>query len=74
MQDVAKVRARTLITTASGTAWRRTQVDSSYNGDGLVTQVGDQGDLSVTGDEECRRTTYATRDTTNWLVGYPPPR
>ncbi|WP_329082139.1 RHS repeat-associated core domain-containing protein [Streptosporangium sp. NBC_01469] len=71
MQDVAKVRARTLITTASGTAWRRTQVDSSYNGDGLVTQVGDQGDLSVTGDEECRRTTYATRDTTNWLVGYP---
>ncbi|GLW11739.1 hypothetical protein Misp01_68670 [Microtetraspora sp. NBRC 13810] len=70
MEDVAKVRSRTLVTVPGGTAWRRTQVDSAYNGDGLITQVSDQGDVAVTGDEECVRTTYTARDTANWLVGF----
>ncbi|WP_371779023.1 RHS repeat domain-containing protein [Streptosporangium subroseum] len=71
MTAVATQRGRTLVSTASGTAWRRTRADYTYNDLGLVTTVSDQGDTGVSGDEECKRTTYTARDTANWLTSYP---
>ncbi|MBP2706098.1 type IV secretion protein Rhs [Microbispora sp. RL4-1S] len=64
-------RGRTLVTTATGTAWRRTRADYSYNQDGLVVSVSDQGDVAMSGDEECKTTTYTTRDAANWLLAFP---
>ena len=63
---VAGKRSR-LALTAGG--WRRTEVQTSYDAYGLPVQVNDLGDTSVSGDEECNRTTYA-RDTTSWLINY----
>ncbi|GLI03334.1 RHS repeat-associated core domain-containing protein [Phytohabitans aurantiacus] len=42
----------------SSGGWRRSQVNRVYNDDGLVEKVDEQGDLAVTGDEECTRTWY----------------
>ncbi|MEU5946736.1 RHS repeat-associated core domain-containing protein [Micromonospora sp. NPDC047465] len=53
--DVKAVREYTAL---SGGGWRRTRVDREYTDDGLVARVDDQGDLAVTGDEECTRTWY----------------
>ncbi|MFI6924623.1 RHS repeat-associated core domain-containing protein [Nonomuraea spiralis] len=64
-------RSRTLVTTATGTAWRRTRADYTFDDLGQVLSSADQGDTAVNGDEECVTTTYAARDTGNWLVSYP---
>ncbi|WP_433247076.1 RHS repeat domain-containing protein [Streptosporangium sp. CA-135522] len=64
-------RNRTLITTATGTAWRRTRSDITRDNLGQITSESDQGDTAVTGDEECTTTTYTAKDTTNWLISYP---
>src|SRR5262249_10358731 len=67
MVDVGTVRGRTSV---SGGGWRRTQVDRSYNADGLVTQIDDQGDLADATQRECTRTWYARNDAT-WLISLP---
>ncbi|MDQ2587992.1 type IV secretion protein Rhs [Saccharothrix yanglingensis] len=60
----AAVRGRTLL--QDGT-WRRTKVEKQFNAEGAVTRVEDHGDLAVTGDESCTRTTYA-RNETAWIL------
>lgn len=60
----ASVRGRTLL--ENGT-WRRTRVDKQFNAEGIVTRVEDHGDLAVTGDETCTRTSYA-RNEAAWLL------
>ncbi|MBW4719978.1 RHS repeat-associated core domain-containing protein [Saccharothrix obliqua] len=61
----ASVRGRTLL--ENGT-WRRTRVDKQFNAEGIAVRVEDHGDLAVTGDETCTRTTYA-RNETAWILG-----
>ncbi|GAA1276215.1 hypothetical protein Psi02_00930 [Planotetraspora silvatica] len=56
-------------TALSSGGWRRTEVDTGYNGDGLATQVSDLGDVAVPDDDQCVRTTYA-RDSARWMVSY----
>ncbi|WP_433270824.1 RHS repeat-associated core domain-containing protein [Actinosynnema sp. CS-041913] len=60
----ASVRGRTLL--ENGT-WRRTKVDKQFNAEGIATQVEDHGDLVVTGDESCTRSTFA-RNETAWII------
>ncbi|QFZ19050.1 RHS repeat-associated core domain-containing protein [Saccharothrix syringae] len=60
----ASVRGRTKL--ENGT-WRRTRVDKEFNAEGIVTRVEDHGDLAVTGDESCTRSTYA-RNETAWIL------
>ncbi|MEJ3750926.1 RHS repeat-associated core domain-containing protein [Actinomycetes bacterium KLBMP 9797] len=67
LTGVAKERTR-LALAAGG--WQRTEVQTSYDAYGLPTQVNDLGDTSKGDDDECVRTTYATRDTTKWLIAY----
>jgi RHS repeat-associated protein len=68
--DAAATRERQLISTATGTAWRRSLEKHTYNADGLEVTDEDQGDTAVTGDETCDRTTYTTPDTTGWQLSY----
>ncbi|GIH21543.1 RHS repeat domain-containing protein [Rugosimonospora africana] len=68
--DEAATRTRELVSTTTGTAWRRTVEQHTYNSDGLELTDEDQGDTAVTGDETCERTTYTARDTTNWQLSY----
>ncbi|WP_447005926.1 RHS repeat-associated core domain-containing protein [Saccharothrix isguenensis] len=60
----AAVRGRTLL--ENGT-WRRTKVEKTFNAEGAVERVEDHGDVDVTGDETCTRTTYA-RNETAWIL------
>ncbi|NUT31571.1 MAG: RHS repeat-associated core domain-containing protein [Hamadaea sp.] len=57
--------ARTLL---AGTSWRETRTQKTYDAYGRVTAADSSGDLAVTGDEKCDRTTYAD-NTTAWLLG-----
>ncbi len=61
------VRTRTAL--ASG-GYRRTQVDTAFDGNGLPVRVDDHGDTATATDDRCTRTTYA-QDTTRWLLDYP---
>ncbi|MEU4806906.1 polymorphic toxin-type HINT domain-containing protein [Actinosynnema sp. NPDC023587] len=58
------VRGRTLL---ADNTWRRTQVTTTFNQQGLTEQVDDAGNTAVTGDETCTRTTYA-RNEGAWLL------
>ncbi|GAB3984111.1 RHS repeat-associated core domain-containing protein [Actinoallomurus acanthiterrae] len=51
-------------------SWRRTETDTTYDDQGMVTTQSDLGDVAKTGDESCTRTTYA-RDASKWLMSYP---
>ncbi|MEU8264550.1 polymorphic toxin-type HINT domain-containing protein [Micromonospora sp. NPDC048999] len=46
--------------------WARTEVRTTYNNDGLPTDVSDLGDTARSGDETCTRTTYVT-NTSKWI-------
>lgn len=50
---------------------RTTTTRNTLDGYGMVTQVDDAGDPTVTGDEKCVRTTYEPRNTSAWLLSYP---
>ncbi|MGW4790800.1 RHS repeat-associated core domain-containing protein [Nonomuraea sp. NPDC004297] len=56
-------------TALPGGKWRRTGEARTYDTKGLLTQVEEQGDLAVTGDDQCTRYTYARNDTT-WMLDY----
>ncbi|MEJ3750925.1 RHS repeat-associated core domain-containing protein [Actinomycetes bacterium KLBMP 9797] len=62
-------KERTRLALAAG-GWQRTETQTSYDAYGLPTQVNDLGDTSTSGDDECVRITYATRDTTKWLIDF----
>ncbi|MGW4211690.1 RHS repeat domain-containing protein, partial [Lentzea sp. NPDC004789] len=66
LSNVAAVRGRTWLESGQ---WRRTKVVKTYNSVGIVTQVEDHGDLGVTGDESCTRTTFARNDAA-WMLSY----
>ncbi len=66
LSNVLEVRGRTLLESGE---WRRTKVKKSYDSVGIVTQVEDHGDLKVTGDESCARTTFARNDAA-WMLSY----
>jgi Ricin-type beta-trefoil lectin domain-like len=51
--------------------WRWTELQTSYNGYGLPTVVKDLADTSISTDDTCATTTYATADTAKWLIDYP---
>lgn len=52
----------------AGAPWRITQTDTSYDPTyGRVTQVSDQGDTSISTDDLCSKTTYATNSDLNIL-------
>ncbi len=68
--DDGTVNTRELVSTSTGTAWRRTTQKHTYNADGLEVTDEDDGDTAVTGDETCERSTYTARDTTNWQLSY----
>ncbi|MFD8479657.1 RHS repeat-associated core domain-containing protein [Kitasatospora sp. NPDC059673] len=62
-------QTRTLI---SGSTWRMTKLTRTYDtAFGRVTEVSDEGDTAVTGDEACTRTEYTATDSVNWLNNYP---
>ncbi|WP_147455060.1 polymorphic toxin-type HINT domain-containing protein [Saccharothrix australiensis] len=58
------VRGRTKL--EDGT-WRRTKVVKQFTAEGIVNRVEDHGDVAVTGDETCTRTTFA-RNETAWIL------
>ncbi|MDT7727510.1 MAG: hypothetical protein QOI21_4086 [Actinomycetota bacterium] len=62
MIDVATTRGRTLL--PDGTSYRRTQVNKTFNDNGLVTDQEDQGDKADGSDDTCTRTTYVPNATT----------
>ncbi|AZQ32159.1 sugar-binding protein [Streptomyces cyaneochromogenes] len=62
-------RTWTSLDDGAGSQWRTTLIDTTYDTvAGRVTQVDDQGDTSVTTDDVCTRTTYATNTTDNILT------
>ncbi|MFE1437342.1 polymorphic toxin-type HINT domain-containing protein [Streptomyces sp. NPDC058739] len=62
-------RTWTSLDDGAGSQWRTTLVDTTYDTvAGRVTQVDDKGDTSVTTDDVCTRTTYATNATANILT------
>lgn len=54
---------------ASG-GWRETKTVTEYDSYGLPTEVNDSGDVSITADDRCARTSYA-RNTEKWLIAFP---
>ncbi|MGO1052197.1 RHS repeat-associated core domain-containing protein [Crossiella sp. CA198] len=63
--NIGAVRHRTLL--GDGT-WRRTGTTTSFDKFGIAEMVEESGDLAVTGDERCTRTSYA-RNEGNWVLG-----
>ncbi|MGW2556296.1 ricin-type beta-trefoil lectin domain protein [Streptomyces sp. NPDC001635] len=56
---------------ADGT-WRHTQTDSTYDSQGRISTVDAHGDVSVTTQEKCATTTYATPPANNTMaLSYP---
>ncbi|MFG2821117.1 RHS repeat-associated core domain-containing protein [Kitasatospora sp. NPDC048365] len=56
----------------SGSTWRTTKLNRTFDATfGRVTEVSDEGDTAVTGDESCTRTTYTAPDNVNWANNYP---
>ncbi|MFD4247784.1 RHS repeat domain-containing protein [Streptomyces sp. NPDC058525] len=51
--------------------WRTTRSGTTFDQYGQVTSVSDEGDIAVSGDEACTRTTFAAADTANWMLSYP---
>ncbi|MCG8924057.1 polymorphic toxin-type HINT domain-containing protein [Lentzea sp. CC55] len=66
LSNIAAVRGRTLLESGE---WRRTKVAKTYDSIGIVTQAEDHGDLKITGDESCARTTFA-RNEAAWMLTY----
>ncbi|WP_112270647.1 RHS repeat-associated core domain-containing protein [Lentzea terrae] len=66
LSNVEAVRGRTLLESGQ---WRRTKVVKTYDSVGIVTKAEDHGDLGVTGDESCSRTTFA-RNEAAWMLSY----
>jgi RHS repeat-associated protein len=66
VNGVVSVRGRTKL--SDGT-WRRTRVDKTFNAEGIAFRTEDQGDLAVTGDESCTRSTYA-RNEAAWILSF----
>ncbi|MEV4621174.1 RHS repeat-associated core domain-containing protein [Asanoa sp. NPDC049573] len=59
-------------TTWAGTAlaaggWRVSRADTTFDSYGMTSQVDDQGDLAVSGDEQCTKTTYGRNAGINLL-------
>ncbi|MFE9258633.1 RHS repeat domain-containing protein [Streptomyces sp. NPDC006879] len=50
-----------------GAGWRRTKVERTYDGYGMVTTESDHGDTGKTGDEVCSTTSYARNTGANIL-------
>jgi RHS repeat-associated protein len=67
LTGVADVRTYTAL--ASG-ATRTEEVDNTYDGYGRTTRVDDKGDTSLSSDDRCTTTTYAT-NTTAWILDTP---
>ncbi|MFD9793851.1 RHS repeat-associated core domain-containing protein [Streptomyces sp. NPDC059070] len=51
-------------------SWRTTRSTDTFDAYGQTLTTSDEGDLAVSGDEQCTRTTYVTPDTTAYLVSY----
>jgi RHS repeat-associated protein len=51
--------------------WRTSETDTTSNSYGLPTLVKDLGDTSTSSDDTCIATSYATADTTRWLINFP---
>jgi len=68
MVDTGTTATRSLMSDGS---WGIKKTATTYNDDGFPTQVDDQGDTSSTADDQCTRTTYTTRNTTDWILGRP---
>lgn len=66
LSNVLAVRGRTLLENGQ---WRRTKVVKKYDSIGIVTEAEDHGDLGVTGDESCARSTFARNDAA-WMLSY----
>ncbi len=66
LSNVEAVRGRTLLESGK---WRRTKVVKTYDSVGIVTKAEDHGDVDVTGDESCSRTTFARNDAA-WMLSY----
>jgi len=64
MSGVSGTRERTTITSGTRETKETTLAFDAY---GMPTQVQDEGDVAVTGDEECTRTSYAG-NTTAWIL------
>ncbi|WP_432990488.1 RHS repeat-associated core domain-containing protein [Dactylosporangium sp. CA-233914] len=47
--------------------WRVTRTDTTFDAYGMAIQADDQGDVAVTGDEACERTTYNRNTAINLL-------
>ncbi|WP_188195970.1 polymorphic toxin-type HINT domain-containing protein [Nonomuraea sp. SYSU D8015] len=65
--DTAKVRGRTKISTG---AWRRTETRRAFDSYGVLTELGDLGDIATPDDDRCTRYSYA-RNTTAWILTLP---
>jgi YD repeat-containing protein len=75
---VLQERAETATWIAATNTWRWTRTDTSYNTSQLPVTVTDYGDTGPdhnnptnTSDDTCTSTTYATPDTTKWMIDYP---
>ena len=66
LEGVAAVHERTAL--ASG-GYRRTETDRTFNGQGLITQTSDLGDVATATDDLCTTSTYA-QNTSSWLLDY----
>ncbi|MYS82646.1 RHS repeat protein [Streptomyces sp. SID5474] len=51
--------------------WQSVRTNRTFDQDGQPLTVDDEGDIAVTGDETCTRTTYVDADRTAWLLAYP---
>jgi RHS repeat-associated protein len=67
MTGASRVDSRTKL---SSTAWRHTRTTTTYDNYGRATAVSSLGDLAVSGDEQCVRTTFAD-NTSKWIVDKP---
>ncbi|MGW9384049.1 RHS repeat-associated core domain-containing protein [Streptomyces globisporus] len=68
LTGTSETRTWTSLDDGVGTKWRSTKTSTLHDTvAGRVTQVDDQGDLSLSTDDQCTRTTYATNDSANIL-------
>ncbi|SHK38898.1 intein C-terminal splicing region/RHS repeat-associated core domain-containing protein, partial [Nocardiopsis flavescens] len=66
--DIVRTASERSYTPTADGGWRQHRMDTTHDTLGMPTEVFDHGDTSVTGDEQCSRTTYA-RNTGKNILG-----
>ncbi|WP_404870167.1 polymorphic toxin-type HINT domain-containing protein [Kitasatospora griseola] len=69
LTGASSARSFTSLDKGAGSNWRETRINTTYDTYGRATAMESLGDVSVTGDEKCARSTYLN-NTSAWILKF----